>query len=94
MGDKPNGRGRRDVIDSPAVSTNDLNQVHDFLSTILEDEGIVIGLGLTPGDIHSLTVARGVLCWILGHENHMFIEGVIDLEMRLKAMDNTSMTAH
>lgn len=93
---KSNGSGNGpEVQRSPELPERDeLNYVHDLLSMIAEDLKLVFALEIEDDDLTIILASRNVLCWILGHENTSFPDGVRDLEESMRELGQDTLKNH
>ena len=71
-----------------------INYVHNLLSMIADDMQLLLALDIEGDDLIIILASRNVLCWILGHENTSFPDGVIELEDAMKDMGQDTLKLH
>jgi len=69
------------------ITKDEIGYVHDLLATVLDDQDLMEALQLSEEEVIIVSSSMSVLCWILGHENQIFADGIKSLEEELKAMN-------
>ena len=91
---KKNGNGFV-VQETPEPPDDDqLNYVHDLLSMISDDLQLVLALDMGEDDLTIIFASRNVLCWVLGHGNASFPDGIQELEDSIKELGHDMLKSH
>ena len=73
---------------------DELTYVHDLLSMIAEDLQLTLALDIEGDDLTVIMAARSVLCWVLGHKNTAFPDGVRELEDAMRELGLDELKKH
>ena len=71
-----------------------INYAHDLLSMIADDAQLLHALEVEGDDFVIILASRNVLCWILGHGNTSFPDGMKILEDAMKELGQDMLRPH
>ncbi len=83
---KQNGNGPMIPKSIKIPGRDEFEYVHDLLSTIANDVQLIRALDVEGDDLTVLLASRNVLCWLLGHTNTSFPDGVRELEDSMREL--------
>jgi len=88
-----NGNGR--PFNKPELpGPDEFEYVHALLSMIAEDENLILSLDLGEDDLTIILASRNILCWILGHSNTTFPDGLRELEDMMRTLGEGTANVH